>query len=281
MSIPLQALQELEAAVRAMKRQLIDDAVAEGGGKPLTGTYLANGQPNAAALGGMVPLSALPPIPPPLPFLANWSMDIPTTLSWLAAVLQFEDDFDDDALDPAWVNTTAGAATYVSETDFHGYLWLEQFPATERGKYRVVTPQTDMTFLAKIHYSVPATDAYVGFVLTDSSDTPIATATIQRDTAGVKARTGASGGTTVALPGFYFSDTIYLLMFKNGTNYQLLASRHGFYPWETVAVWTEAGTVARFQLIANGDGGTPNDAVAFVDFVRVYDTSSSVIGGLP
>lgn len=56
---PHQALQELEAAVRAMKRQLIDAAHAEGGGKPMVGSYLANGQPSAGALGGTLPSTAL------------------------------------------------------------------------------------------------------------------------------------------------------------------------------------------------------------------------------
>lgn len=59
-TIPPGALQIVDQAVRQMKRQLIDQAVAEGGGKPLSGTYGANGQVQANALGGILPPSTLP-----------------------------------------------------------------------------------------------------------------------------------------------------------------------------------------------------------------------------
>lgn len=230
--------------------------------------------------GTTISTGALPPIQSPFPPLGNWSNDIPSTLGFLIAALQFEDDFDDDSLDAGWLDTAAGAADYVSETDAHGYLWLEHSASAERGIYRVVTPATDMTFVAKLKFSLPATNAYTGFVLTDSSDTAIATATVQRTATAVQARTGTAGATVVALPGFYYSDEIYLLLIKSGTTYIMLASKHGFYTWETVATFTQAGTVARVRLIINGQGGT-RSAVAFWDFVRIYNLGSDTIGGLP
>jgi hypothetical protein len=294
---PPSGFQSLQETLRSLKREIIDEALSEMR-RRMSGSFTASGQIAATALGGTVPLTSLPDLPGAnaeyvttapnaslsaekvLPFLANWSNDIPSTLGFMISALQWEDDFDNDALDAAWLDTAAGVADYVSETDAHGYLWLEHAAAAERGVYRTVTPVTNMTFVAKLSYSLPTTNAYTGFVLTDSSDTPIATATIQRTATAVQARTGASGGTTVAMPGFYYSDTIYLLLLKGGTSYDLFISRHGFYPWERVATFTQAGTVARLRLIVNGQAGA-DSAISFIDFARAYDIANTTIGGVP
>jgi hypothetical protein len=209
--------------------------------------------------------------------LANWNNDIPTTIGFLAAALQWEDDFDDGAASADWVEI--GTPDFASQTDIHGFLYVEHSGAAEAGVYRVVTPATAMTFLAKLHFSLPILNTYVGLVVTDSANTPIATATVQRTATGVQARTGASGGTVVALPGFYFCDTIYLMLLKNGTSYTLRASKHGYQFWEPVASWTQAGTLARLQVLVLSDGS--ESTVAHADFVRVYDQQASAIGGVP
>lgn len=211
-----------------------------------------------------------------IPYLADWNNRLQGGgFTWF-------DHFDDESLDGAY--TAIGTpADGPAEDYYHGVLLIsDASSSSDLGVRRAVAlTANELAVVAKLAWTFNKADAYAGLVITDSSDTPLCTATFQRKTSDLELRTGPSGGTLVALPGYAWADEAYLLIQVSTTTYSVYVSKHGYHPWHLVHSFSQAGTIARLRLILNPQNHSYPSSVMF-DFAGAYPaTALTYIGNVP
>jgi hypothetical protein len=194
------------------------------------------------------------------------------------------DEFDDSSLDGAWSWDSAPSAT-VSESAFPGFLHLDggtNNAAAVRYLTRAYTPgATAFTVVAKVSIALENGNysGAIGIALRSSVPADIWVIDIATDgtsTASDSHRILATSGSMT--PGDQLNDGWYYLMLtRDASNvYNAYFSRNGL-TWQWIGGSTVATTVARVGLLYSADTDS-KEAQGAVDFVRVFDSITKVIG---
>lgn len=208
------------------------------------------------------------------PFLANYYPDKAPGSPNAA-----NDEFDDDAIGAQW--TQMGSPDTISESTYHGYLYVSDDDGADAGIYETYTPgAAALTYVTKTCYDVRRVgSSWVGIALADSSGTQLAVCSVQNNNSGgLQIRTGPTGGTNVTGGIINQTDTIYLMIQRDATtNYTIKISNNGI-TWGLVTTFSQAGTIGRAQVILNGQGGGGFPAFSAYDFVRFFTSQTEIIG---
>jgi len=244
----------------------------------ITGTLAASGAPSTAhyvltsGSGGTLSNSHV------IPYYANYNPSVPPTVA-----SSNNDEFDDDVIAPEW--TQVGSPDTISESTYHGYLYVQDNESTPAGVRKAYAPAggTAFTVVAKLGGYLAAGFSNVILAVETSVPADIALVGVQNNNAGFiryRSKNGASE-TNPAFIGSSYNGEFYLMLQRDAaSNYFLRHSTNGINFYQ-ISTFNNSGTVANVAILMDSQGAGSTNSDISVDFIRFFSSVTTVIGSAP